>query len=105
MKNAKVVPIRRGAQVAHLGNSSDIDTDYTTLVRAFVNRLVRDYVKNGGNLNRLALKSSLNRNTVSKLAYYETTHPRWHTVMAVIMAMEAMKEFAEITTRFAQKNS
>ena len=99
---ATVVPIRPGVP-ANLNALPDIDTDYTTLVRALVNRLVREYVHGGGKINRLALKANLNPRTVSKLAYYETTRPMWHTVMAVIIALGALKEFSEITARFAAR--
>jgi DNA-binding phage protein len=86
-----------------IGNLPDIDGDYTTVVRAFVNSKVRMYVAGKGNMNRLALKAGISYNTVHKLAYYETTHPRWHTVMSVIMALDAMTEFADLTTRYAQQ--
>jgi DNA-binding phage protein len=87
------------------GNLEDIDADYSKLVRAFINRLVREYVRDGGKIKTLALKSGVGAQTISRLAYYETTRPTWHTVMAVLKAMEAMKEFADLTTRYAKRNT
>ncbi len=99
---ANVVPIRVTVPVS-ISTLQDLDTDYTTLVRALVNRLVREYVHRGGRINQLAVKANLNQRTVSRLAYYETTRPMWHTVMAVIIALGALKEFAEITSKFASR--
>jgi DNA-binding phage protein len=86
------------------GNLEDIDHDYSRLVRAFINRLVREYVKNGGNIRNLALKAGVSPQTISRLAYYETTRPVWHTVMAVIHALYAMEEFADLTVRYAKRH-
>lgn len=83
-------------------NLEDLDRDYTSLVRALVNRLVRDYVVKGKKINSLALKAGLSQATVSRLAYYETARPQWHTVIAVIMALGAMDEFVKITAKFAR---
>ena len=102
-KNKPAKPTLR--VVAHnAGNLADIDSDYTALVRAFVNARVREYVAGRGNISRLARKAGITSATVSRLAYYETTHPRWHTVMSVITALECMHEFAELTMRYADRH-
>lgn len=108
--SAKIVRLARGKGVgkrpppeqslAALGNLPDIDADWMVMLRAFINGLVRDYVRAGGKINRLALKSGLGANTIHRLAYYETTRPAGHTIFAVIMALDAMPQFEELTARY-----
>ena len=109
--SAKIIrmrPAKRSKQSAqqaalqHLGNLPDIDADFTTAVRAFINHIVREYVMDGGRMNSLALKANLAFATISRLAYYETARPQWHTIMAVIMALDKFDEFVALANRYVE---
>jgi DNA-binding Xre family transcriptional regulator len=89
----KVVPIRQ-----HIGNVSDSEPE-TVKMRMLVNHLVREYVKKGGHMKRLAVRANLNPATVSRLAYYETTKPRWETIIRLCKALDCMDQLANIFRR------
>ena len=93
MRTAKIVHIKQS-----VGNISDKEPE-TIAMRALVNHLVREYVKGGGRMQALALRSNLSVNTVSRLTYYETTRPQWETIIRICKALDCMHELAKIFDR------
>jgi len=100
--SAKVIklPVK---QQSHVGNLSDLDNDLTKQVRVMVNARVRDYIRQGGKLNRLALKANLTVATVSRLAYYETTRPMWRTIISVMEALELYEDIGKLMIAYGRK--
>jgi DNA-binding phage protein len=77
---SNVIPLHKRAQP---GNLRDDDEPIEVQARAIINARVREYMAGGGRLNALALKAGLSVATVSRLAYYETTRPQFHTIMVI----------------------
>lgn len=61
--------------------------DLEQQLRSSIQRLARAYVQRGGKLKVLAAESGVAQSTLSKLAHYETKHPRMSTVLGVSVAL------------------
>lgn len=87
----------------HVGNLSDFENDLTRAVRALINSEVRNYMAKGGKIVALQRKC---RNeiktvqTISRLAYYETTRPQWTTIIAVARALGITVKIGELMIRY-----
>jgi hypothetical protein len=77
---SNIIPLHKRVEP---GNLRDDDEPFEVRARAIINARVREYVTGGGRIDALAHKSGLSKNTVSRLAYYETTRPQLHTVVVI----------------------
>ena len=103
----KVVNLRTPKQpYQHQGNLDD--SNFTIQARALINAKVRDYMAHGGNITKLRRKCGnavKTTQTISKLAYYETTRPTWRTVIAVSEALGIMEELGNMMVAHGKKMS
>lgn len=53
-------------------------------LRRIIADQTRDYVAHGGKINQLAADTGLAGNTISRIAYNETKHPRMHSIIALL---------------------
>lgn len=60
--------------------------DFEDEARAIIAREVRAYLKRGQHVAALAVRAGLAPQTVARIAYGETLHPRMHSVVALLHA-------------------
>lgn len=60
--------------------------DVENKMRELVHQKARAYLVARGDMTRMAAKAGVSADTFRKLAYGETKHPRFHTVVAVLYA-------------------
>lgn len=61
--------------------------DIENQMRQIVFQRTREYLAGRGRMHALAVKAGVGDTTLRKLAYGETKHPRFHTVVAVCAAL------------------
>jgi hypothetical protein len=74
------------------GNLADFGSTWMQHLRVFIHGQVRDYIMRGGKLGSLALKAGVGAQTLSRLAYYESIHPRASTIDGIIDALDLYEE-------------
>lgn len=71
------------------------DYDLEVKLRQIVFRRTREFLSSGQKLSTLARNSGVAPATLSKLAYGETKHPRFHTIVGVCQALGVQLEVVE----------
>jgi len=77
---AKALPPERGTLPSNL-DDSEVEA------RVLINARLRDYIRSGGRMQALALRSGISLATIQRLAYFETAHPRATTLFSVARAL------------------
>ena len=99
--SARVVNIKTKEPMP--GNLSDFGSTWMQHLRVYIHGQVRDYITSGGKLKGLALRAGVTTATLSRLAYYESVHPRASTIDGIIDALDLYEAVGKQMIAYARQ--